>query len=394
MNIVSRLLRKNMSMSQMLGFILSNFAGLAIVMAGLQFFTDVRSLWTDDDSFIRKDYIVVNKRVRSGVSADRAETQFTPQEIDDISSQPWVRKVGEFIPTSYKVSASMGGAANSLSTLLFFEAVPRDFVDVPDADWTYKPGDTEVPIIMNRDYLNLYNFGFASSAGMPRLSENMIGSVNMQLTLYPEQDGVPVNLRGRVVGFSNRLNTILVPEEFIQWSNSNIGKGDVAPSRLIIDCSSPGDVRIKDYLDAHDLQLAGDKTASQASYFLNVATGAVLAVGALVTLLSFFILMLSIQLLMQKNRAKLHSLIMLGYDLRIVGAPYRKIVILVSFCAYALSVAAMLWIRSLYLTPIKAMGAETTGVWFSLAVTAILTLLTIVFNIISVNRRVRGAFRS
>ncbi len=376
----------------MLGFIISNFAGLAIVMTGLQFFTDVRSLWTDDDSFIRKDYLVVNKRVRSGVSADRTETQFTHDEIADIGRQPWVRKVGEFTPTSYKVSASMSGGA--LSTLLFFEAVPRDFVDVPDADWSYRPGDTEVPIIMNRDYLNLYNFGFASSAGMPRLSENMVGSVDMQLTLYPEREGSPISLKGRVVGFSNRLNTILVPQEFIDWSNSTVGTGKTAPSRLIIDCSSPGDVRIKEYLEAHDLQTAGDKSTSQASYFLNVATGVVLAVGALVTLLSFFILLLSIQLLMQKNRAKLHSLIMLGYDLRTVSAPYRRIVVIVSISAYVLSTAAMFWVRTLYIAPVEAMGAETSGVWLSLTATAALTLLTIVFNIISVNRRVSSAFRS
>lgn len=41
---------------------LSNFLGLAIILGGLQFFMDARSIWEDDDSFIRSDYMVINKR--------------------------------------------------------------------------------------------------------------------------------------------------------------------------------------------------------------------------------------------------------------------------------------------------------------------------------------------
>lgn len=395
MNIVSRLLRKNLSLAQLLGFVISNFAGLAIVTAGLQFFTDVRSLWTDDDSFIRKDYIVVNKRVRS-TAGDRSETQFTAADTADMARQPWVRRIGAFTPASYKVQAQMEGRSgeSQLSTMLFFEAVPREFVDTGDEAWTYTPGSPEVPIIMNRDYLNLYNFGFAASAGMPRLSETMVGSFVMRLALYPADGSAPVLMRGRVVGFSNRLNTILVPQEFIDWSNGSLGTGEELPSRLIIDVSSPGDVRIDRYLESHDLERAGNSKSATASYFLNVATGAVLAVGVLVTLLSFFILMLSISLLMQKNRAKLHSLLMLGYDTGAVATPYRRVVVWVSLAAYALSAAMMLWVRSLYLGPVKAMGADTQGVWLSLTVAGVLTLATIVFNILSVNRRVASAFRN
>ena len=38
--IINRLLRKNMSPARIAGFVLSNFIGLAIVVAGLQFFQD------------------------------------------------------------------------------------------------------------------------------------------------------------------------------------------------------------------------------------------------------------------------------------------------------------------------------------------------------------------
>lgn len=54
MSIVSRLLRKNMSPAQIAGFVISNFIGLAIVVAGLQLYLDVSPIWQDEDSFIKR----------------------------------------------------------------------------------------------------------------------------------------------------------------------------------------------------------------------------------------------------------------------------------------------------------------------------------------------------
>ena len=70
MNIIQRLLRKNLSMAQLVGFTLANFIGLLIVLLGLQFYTDVHSIWQDEDSFMQKDYLVINKRINEldGVS--------------------------------------------------------------------------------------------------------------------------------------------------------------------------------------------------------------------------------------------------------------------------------------------------------------------------------------
>ena len=92
--IINRLLRKNMSPARIAGFVLSNFIGLAIVVAGVQFFCDVRSIYADDDSFIRKDYLVVNKKVSSANTVGGDAAVFSEDEIADLSSQPWVREVG------------------------------------------------------------------------------------------------------------------------------------------------------------------------------------------------------------------------------------------------------------------------------------------------------------
>lgn len=393
MNIIQRLLRKNLSMAQLVGFTLANFIGLLIVLLGLQFYTDVRSIWQDEDSFMQKDYLVINKRVSGSGLLTGERASFSDDEIADIERQSWVRTVGRFSSADYRLSASIEQAGRSMSTYMFFESIPSEFVDVDSDEWSYEEGDNVVPIIISKDYLSLYNFGFASSTGLPQFSETMIGSIPMRLRISSAKGSA--ELQGRIVGFSNRLNTILVPQEFMDWSNQRYGRTAGAradPSRLIIDVSSPGDVKIKDYIAEHGYEIAGDKANSTASYFLNVATGVVLAIGAVITILSLFVLLLSISLLMQKNRQKMHSLIMLGYELKEVGRPYRQLVVAVNAVAYLLAAGAMLAMRMLYIDAVRAMGASETTVWMSLGVGAMITIVVILFNIISINRKVASAF--
>lgn len=393
MNIIQRLLRKNLSMAQLVGFTLANFIGLLIVLLGMQFYTDVRSIWQDEDSFIQKDYLVINKRVSGSGLLTGERASFSVDEIADIEKQSWVRKVGRFSSADYRLSASIEQGGRSMSTYMFFESIPSEFVDVDSDEWSYEEDDNVVPIIISKDYLSLYNFGFASSTGLPQFSETMIGSIPMRLRISSAKGSA--ELQGRIVGFSNRLNTILVPQEFMDWSNQRYGRTAGAradPSRLIIDVSSPGDVKIKDYIAEHDYEIAGDKANSTASYFLNVATGVVLAIGVVITILSLFVLLLSISLLMQKNRQKMHSLIMLGYELKDVGRPYRQLVVVVNAVAYLLAAGAMLAMRMLYIDAVRAMGASETTMWLSLGVGAAITIAVILFNIISINRKVASAF--
>lgn len=394
MNLVSRLLRKNLSTAQTLGFILSNFIGLAIVVTGLQFYEDVSAIWQKEDSFLKTDYLVVNKKVTSGNTLGQSKSTFTDGEISDISGQPWVRSVGRFTAADYRVSAALDNGGRSLSTFMFFESIPDNYLDINPMQWQYREGSGEVPIIISKDYLTLYNFGFAASAGLPQLTEQMLSSIPMRLHIAGNDGTRQADFRGRVVGFSNRLNTILVPEAFMTWSNREFGSGVTPPSsRLVIDVSSPGDVAIDKYLEAHDLESAGDKSASQASFLLNVVTGIIMAVGAVITVLSLFILMLSISLLMQKNRAKLHSLLQLGYDPGRVGAPYRNIVIISSAVAFLLAVVAMSLFRFYYIGAIEGLGGASGNLRLAPGVGMLLTAVIITFNLLAVRRKVVSAWR-
>ena len=393
-SLVVRLLRKNTSAARVAAFVVSNFIGLAIVLGALQFYGDARSIWDEEDSFIKTDYLVVNKRVTSANTLGAESTSFIEAEISDIEAQPWVRKVGRFSANDFRVAANISQQGRDLSTYMFFESIPDEFVDVPKGEWTYRPGSDEVPIIISKDYLTLYNFGFATSAGLPQLSEGLMSGIPMNLTMRSDDGTRIMRLHGRVAGYSNRLNTILVPQEFMEESNRRLGTGRVRqPSRLIIDVNSPGDVAISKYLEEHGYELAGDKKGSSAAFMLKVVIGVVLAVGAIITILSIFILLLSISLILEKNRMTLHRLMMLGYDAGAVGRPYRMLVIWASVAAYLLALLCVVAMRSQYIAPIRGLGGGDSPLWVVPAAGALLTILAIGFNLVAVKRRVDAAWR-
>lgn len=391
---ISRLLRKNLSKVQLFGFILSNFIGLAIVIAGIQFYADIRSIWENEESFINQDYLIINKQVKASDMTGSSSTDFTEQDIADLQEQRWVRRIGPFTSADYEVKAYMEQGGRGMSTNMFLESIPDDFIDVKASDWGFTPGDTELPIIISKDYLTLYNFGFASASGLPQITEGMLSTIPLTLYITGREGQGRYKFTARIVGYSGRLNTILVPQEFMNWSNKELGEGgDTAPQRLIVDVSSPGDVAIEKYLEEHNLERAGNDSGSQAAYFVKLVAGLVIGIGGLITLLSFFILLLSVALLMQKNRAKLHLLIMLGYDLRRVGRPYEMITLYVSLASYALAIVAMLIFRNLYISGLLGLtGEDKAGVAVSLLCGGALVVLTLIVNIVSIRRKVRASF--
>lgn len=395
MKLTTRLLRKNMSAGRIAGFILSNFIGLAIVLGGLQFYLDARSIWESDSSFVKSDYLVINKKVTSANTLGEKLDGFSEAEVNELKSQPWVRDVGAFAATDYKVWAKVEQGGRGLSTSMFFESIPDKFVDVAGSQWYFREDMPDVPIIISKDYLTLYNFGFAAGTGMPRMSENIMSGVPLTLKLSSNDGEREMTFQGHIAGYSNRLNTILVPEAFMDYTNRRLGNPghQLLPQRLIIDVSSPGDVAIGEYLNAHDYELAGDKSGSQASFLLKVVVGIVLAVGIMITLLSFFILLLSISLLMEKNRDKLHALLMLGYDMGSVGRPYAMLAVGASCGALLLAIAGVILLRASYLTPLEGLGASPSPLWISIVSGVVLTLLIIIFNLISIRRKVKKSWR-
>lgn len=71
--LVWKLLRQHISIGQLTGFFLANIFGMLIVLLSVQFYKDVLPVFTQGDSFMKKDYIIATKRsAPSAVLPDKA----------------------------------------------------------------------------------------------------------------------------------------------------------------------------------------------------------------------------------------------------------------------------------------------------------------------------------
>lgn len=390
-NVVWRLLRKNISASQLIGYSVANLVGLSIILTALQFYRDVNSVWQREDSFINRDYMILSHEVTGlGTLVGNAKSSFSKEDIRRLEQQPWVRRVGEFTASAFNVSATVEMGGQGMSTALFFESIPSEFFDVVPQDWTFNPDDPFIPVIISKDYLSLYNFGFAASRGLPQLSEAMIGMIPLRVSV--SGNGSQQWLPARIVGFSSRLNTIAVPEEFMTWANERFGEEQSDPSRVIVEVKNPGDPAIDTYLKEHDLERAGEGN-NRSSYFFTIFTVVVVAVGVVISALAFFILMLSIFLLMQKNKQKLHDLMQLGYSPGSVARRYWIIVASINFVIAAGAVVIMLVGRGFWKEPLQAMGMEPMSPLITIIVGIVIIAAITFINIVAIATIMRRYFR-
>lgn len=397
MSLVWKLLRQHVSLPQFAGFFFANLLGMLIVLLGVQFYHDVLPVFTQGDGFIKKDYLIVSKRISMVGSFGGRSNSFSPEDIDEIRNQKFCRSVGAFTSSHYEVGASMGAEGMGyMSTEMFFESVPDRFVDTDRDGWHFDPSaDRTVPIILPRSYLAIYNFGFAQSHSLPKLSEGVIGMVD--LAIHLRGNGHEEIMKGRVIGFSNRLNTILVPESFMEWSNRTFApEADTAPTRLIVEVDNPTDDAIARFLQEKGYETDSDKLdAGRTTYFLKVVSGVMLCVGLLISALSFYILMLSIYLLVQKNTTKLENLLLIGYSPWRVGMPYQALTVGMNLLVLMLALGFLSLLRGFYIDTISVLfpQMEDAGMWPALALGIVLCLLVSVLNVCAIHAKVLAIWK-
>lgn len=392
MRLIWKLLRKHISIFELAVFFVANLIGMAVILAGVQIYSDVRPMLDGEKSLIGNEYMIVTRPVeRVGIGAPT----FSDDDIADFKQQEFVVDLGQFAASQFEVSGSVMFNGRRLSTMMFFEAVPDSFIDVTSRDWHFKPGSTTIPIILPRNYLNLYNFGFSQTQKLPQITEDMIKRI--ELGIRVSGDDMIHDYTGRVVGFSDRLNTILVPMEFMTWANGHYAAAKESdPTRLILEVENPGAPEVMNYLQEHGYA-AEDKPAesSKALFILKASVAVIIGIGIIFSILSIIILTLSIFLLLQKNITKLENLILIGHKPSYVAMPYNLMTLVLNLSVYALSVVVVWLLQGKYMSYISEIAGfefsatPLSAILFGLALTAII----VTFNVFIIHRKIREISR-
>lgn len=390
MNLIWKLLRRHISVGQLAGFFLADLVGTVIVLCGIQIYSDMAPMLSGSDGLLGNDYIVISKPVKQlGSLMGRSAAYFSESDIDDLKAQPFARNVGEFRSSQYGVYLGLPGV---FATDMFFESVPDRFIDVTTDEWRFDLSKRDIPIILPRNYLNLYNFGFAQTKGLPQLSEGVSQSISFDIEL--SGSGRTEHFKGHVAGFSDRLNTVLVPESFMEWANDRFAPSKSAlASRLIVEVENPADESIAAYLQQRGYEVENNAADnSKIGFLLKIVVSVVMAIGLIISILAIYILTLSIYLLLQKNTDKLENLSLLGYSARRIAAPYSRLTVTLNVAIMLLAIAAVYFVREAYMTRVAATlgGASQTGFLPTIIAGALLTAVVVTFDSIVIRRKINS----
>ena len=146
----------------------------------------------------------------------------------------------------------------------------------------------------------------------------------------------------------------------MDWANKTYAPYTKAESsRLIVEVGNPADDRIAKFFQKRGYETEDNKLdAGKTTWFLKMTISIVMGVGLLISALSFYILMLSIYLLLQKNTVKLENLLLLGYSPSRVAAPYQLLTFGLNILVLILAVVIVFWLRGYYLNVLTMLAPQ------------------------------------
>jgi ABC-type antimicrobial peptide transport system permease subunit len=118
------------------------------------------------------------------------------------------------------------------STDIFLQSVSTEMLDLSSISWSWNEEDEFIPLVMPRDFMLMLN-QFASSYKIPQISEEIAQTLNFKLKLKSRGNSKEFN--AKIIGFSNQMNSVLVPVEFMNYGNENFSSQQELPiSQLVL----------------------------------------------------------------------------------------------------------------------------------------------------------------
>ncbi len=291
------------------------FIGLSIALLLILFaiqiqanYNDLLNGKTNQDS--AANFLVINKEVNNSTLN---ATTLSDETLADLKKQPFVDAVGNISPGRYKASIESLIKAFPFYTDIAFESVGNDFIDVNTKDWQWTENSNFIPMIIPNMFLDIYNFQFSVSQGYPQITPDALKMLSFRVNLYNAY-GQTQSYTGRIVGFSDRISSVLVPQDFMDWANQKFGNQQSSkPSRVVIKTKDPGNPALVNYLKQKGLTTDADKTRfSKYRKVVDVVVKVSWVTGAIMLLFALLVFTLFIQLTIASCKDEIQLLVTLG----------------------------------------------------------------------------------
>jgi len=396
---IRKLLFSHQKISFLIAGIVGSMSGVVLLLSAVQLYIDFDKVINGNADINAAQYFTINKQVSVINTVFGGQKGFDAAEIAQLKSIEGVEDVAPLTASHFKVSATVdGGDMSAIPGLgcyseIFFEAVPDEFIDVSMENWKWNVNDSLIPVIAPKDYLTLYNFGFApTQKNMPPITEDMVGMIPLKITLSTSKGRVVFN--GKVVGLSERLNTILAPQAFIDYANkefAGIDPNTQESSRVIIKSNGPATPELISYFEENGYETSKESLrTSMLNSVLNVIMTVCVFIGTIIIFLALMVFILYSQLVIAKSSYEIQTLVFIGHSPRKLILTYMKYYLTLFTGLITAGVIGMYLIKMYAKGVAKTKGFNLqSGIDVRIAILAIgLLAFFLIFNYLSVRKNV------
>ncbi len=311
---LNKLLFKNQDRKQLVIAMIGAFMGITFLITSIHYLIKVNEFGQGAD-ILGPNTIIVQKKVSNSSSLNLTKTDFSKNEIKSMIDEPFIKDVRPVISNNFDVSFQTDDPmVPYFRTDVFIQTVDENFLDVKTTKWHWSKGDQFVPIIMPREFLVMLNT-FMSASGIPQVADDLAMGIKFKFKLWNSEKQIEERVDAKIIGFTNEVSSLLVPESFMKYGNDMYSDGsDQKITQIMISGEESQFGLVEDLLTKRGLE---SKNSQMMIGRLKSVVGTlilvVLGVSIIAVFVSGLVLIQYMQLLMSRNLYEVRTLMRMGY---------------------------------------------------------------------------------
>ena len=312
-----KLLFQNQDKKQLVIAIIGAFLGITFLVTSIHYLIKVNDFGRGAE-ILGPNTIIVQKKVNNSAVLGLAKTDFSEAEIEKIKAEKFIQDVKPVIANNFDVSFETNDPlVPRFRSDVFIQTVDPEFLDVKSDKWHWKEGDSVVPIIMPRDFLVMLNT-FMSASGIPQVSDDVAKDIRFRFTISNDNGKEWIN--AKIIGFTNEVASILVPQSFMEYGNIKYALNDKHLITQIMISGKESEFGLveelieKRGLESKNSQMVVGRLKSMVGTLILV----ILGVSIIAVLAAGLVLIQYLQLLMTRNDYEVRTLLRIGYHPKLI----------------------------------------------------------------------------
>ena len=309
-----KLLFRNQDRKQLIIAVIGAFMGITFLITSIHYLIRVNE-FGEGEEILGPNTIIVQKQVSNSSVLNITRTDFSKSEIEKIKSESFILDVKPVVANNFSVSFQTDDdLVPYFRSDVFIQTVDEEFLDIKMDNWEWNEGDTLVPIIMPRDFLVMLNT-FMSAKGIPQVSDDLAMDINFKFTLESKDKEKKEWVNAKIVGFTNAVAAILVPETFMTYGNDKFSDGsDQKVTQIMISGKESEFGLVEELLEKRGLESKDSQMViGRLKSMIGTLFLVVLGISIIAVFVSGLVLIQYLQLLMSKNAYEVRTLLRIGY---------------------------------------------------------------------------------